>query len=525
MKKLAIVLALGLVVGCTKKQKSDYSLDVSETFRFILSSEPPSLDWHKATDTVSSTVTMNLMDGLTTYDYNDPELSTIPALAASWEASADQKKWTFNIRKGVKWTDGVELTAQHFVDAWERLLNPATASEYAYFLYNIKNAKPYSEGKIKDFSQVGVKVNEQGQLVVELERPQSFFPSTLIHHSTYPIRKDVIEKYGDSWTSPEHIVTLGAYKLKTWDHDRAVVFERNDNYWGEKAKTKYLLGYIVAETSTALNMFQTGKVDAMMELPSLELKNLQTTSEFHKMPVLAIYYLGMTVDKAPLNNVNVRKAISMAIDRKEITDMLAGGQTPITGWLPVGMMGYDPSVGLKFNPEEAKKMLAKAGYADASKVPKITFGFNTSENHQRIAENVQQQLKKNLGLNVELKNEEWKVYLSTLRVDPYPIWRMGWVADYADPDNFLNLMLSYSENNRGHYKNKKFDELIEKAVTISDKEARKKAYLEAQKILVEEDVPVIPIYSYVNQTLVSQRVSGFPRNAMSHWVFKTVVLK
>jgi oligopeptide transport system substrate-binding protein len=520
-----VTILLGGLSACTKKEKSNYNLDPKETLRFHVQTEPPSLDWHKATDTTSSQVTDNLMEGLTDYDYNDPSLPVVPALASSWESSKDFKTFTFTLRDGVKWTDGQLLTAQHFVDGWERLLNPKTASEYAYFLFNVKNAKAYNEGKAKDFTEVGVKANDKGQLVVTLERSSSFFPAILNHHATYPIRKDVVEKHGDKWTEPGNIVTLGAFKLNRWDHDKALVFERNESYWGEKTKVKYVLGLIVNEASTALNMFQTGKLDAMIELPSLEIPKLRGTPEFQTNPQFAIYYLGFNVQKKPFDNKLLRRAIAMAIDKSEITNLLAGGQQPIGGWLPTGMLAFNEYIGLKFDPEAAKKALAEAGYKDPASYPKVTFGFNTNENHQRIAENVQAQLKKNLGLTVELKNEEWKVYLANLRTDPYPIFRMGWVADFADPDNFLGLMLSYSENNRGHWKNPKFDELVEKAVSVQDKTERAKLYEQAQKLLVEDDAAAIPIYSYMSQKMVAKRVKNFPLNAMNRYKFKKVELE
>ncbi len=526
LTNILISLLLGsavLLSGCTKKEKSDYGLDLKETFRLALLAEPPSLDWHKSTDTTSALVQDNIMEGLTDYNYNDPEYGIVPALAESWESSKDQKNWTFTIKKGVKWTDGQELKAQHFVDGWERLLNPKTASEYAYFIFNVKNAQKYNGGEIKDFSKVGVKADGDYKLVVELERSQSFFPALLNHHSTYPIRLDVVNKHGDDkWTDPENIVTLGAYTLKRWDHDKAIVLERNENYYGENAKTKYVLGYIVKEQSTALNMFDTGKVDLLKEVPSLEMNNLKKRDEFKITPILGIYYIGFNTQKPPFDDANLRKAVVQAIDNKAITDLLAGGEVPITGWLPLGMMAYDEDAGLKFDPEAAKKSLAASKYKTGDAVPKITLGFNTNENHQRIMENIQAQLKKNLGINAELKNEEWKVYLANLRTDAYHLFRMGWIADFADPDNFMGLMLSYSENNRGGWKNKKFDELVEKAVTIDDEAERKKMYKEAQRILLEEEAGAAPIYSYVNKTMTSKRVKNVPHNAVNKWKFKNV---
>lgn len=522
-----ILISLSLVFSaCTKKQNStEYGLDIKETLRINLQQEPPSLDWSKATDTTSALVVLNMMDGLVDYNLNDPELAAIPALASEWSSAENAKKWTFTLRKDVKWSDGVDFTAQHVIDGWERLLNPATASEYAYFLFGIKNAKAYNEGKVKDFSQVGVAIDKEGKLQIELEQAQSYFPYLLTHHSTYPLRKDVVQKFGDKWTAPENIVTLGAYKLKVWEHDKAIVLERNDGYYGEKAKTKYVLAYMINELSTALNLFDSGKLDVQSSLPSREIGQLRKRPEYKEKGTLGTYYFGMNTKKAPFDNVKVRSAFNHAINRKEITDLLAGGQVPLTSWIPAGMFGYEAERGIKFDVEKAKQLLDEAGYADRTKLPKVTLAFNTNEDHQRIAENIQAQISKNLGINIELKNEEWKVYLSSLRSDTPQIYRMGWVADFPDPDNFMNLMTSYSENNHTKWGSPKYDELISKAVSITTKDERRGIYSEAQKILAEIEVPVIPIYSRVSQELVSSRVVNYPLNAMERQPLKGVSLK
>ncbi len=252
---LAITLAIS-VFGCTKKSGLEYGLELKDTLRVNLQSEPPSLDWSKSTDTTSSTVTNNLMDGLTDYNLKDPELGLVAALATEWKPSADAKVWTFTLRKGVKWTDGVEFTAQHVIDGWQRLLDPKTASEYAYFLFDVKGAKDFNAGKEKDFSKVGIRVDGEGKLVIELDKSMSYFPMLLTHHATFPVRKDLIEKFGDKWTDPAHMVTLGAYKLKVWEHDKNLVLERNDEYYGEKAKIKNILFYMINEFSTAVNLFE-----------------------------------------------------------------------------------------------------------------------------------------------------------------------------------------------------------------------------------------------------------------------------
>lgn len=528
LRRIATLLAAAvLVAGCTKKNsgKLEYGLDIKDTLRVNLESEPPSIDWSIATDTTSSLVTANLMEGLVTYDFGDRDLSAAPALATEWKASSGAKVWTFKIRKGVKWTDGKEFTAQHVIDGWERILNPATASEYAYFLFPVKNAKDYNAGKIKDFSQVGVKVNSAGELVVELEKPMGFFPLVLIHHSTYPIRKDIVEKFGGKWTDPANIVTLGAYKLKVWDHDKALVLERNDDYYGEKAKIKNVIGYMINEYSTALNLLEGGKLDFQRSLPYKELPKYRQFPGYRQYPMIMSYYYGLNTRKPPFNNLKVRKAFNMAIDRKQITDLLAAGQAPLTGWVPSGMFGYENDMGMKYDPVAAAKMLDDAGFKDRSKFPKVTLAFNTNENHQRVAENVQAQIKKNLGVDVQIANEEWKVYLKRLQNDTPNIYRMGWVGDYPDPSTFMDLMTSFSENNHTGWGSKTYDDLVAKGNSSLDKEKRREIYLKAQKILTEDDVPVIPIYSGVGHLLLSERVQNFPVNPLEHFEFKGVTLK
>lgn len=520
-------LSLFTALGCTKKNSGtmEYGLDVKDTLRINLQVEPPSLDWSKSTDTTSALVEMNIMEGLVEYNLNDPELGIIPALSTGWKPSNGAKTWTFDIRPGVKWTDGVEFTGQHVVDGWERLLNPATASEYAYFLFPIKNARAYNSGKIKDFKEVGVKVNDKGQLVVDLDKPMSYFPMLLTHHSTYPLRKDVVEKHGDKWTAPENIVTLGAYKLKIWEHDKALVMERNDDYYGEKAKTKYVYGYMINEFSTALNLIERGKLDFQQELPAKELPQLRQKPGFKQSSSLLTYYYGFNTKKPPFDNLKVRKAFAHAVDRKQVTDLLNAGHAPLSGWIPTGMLGYENERGLKFDPKLAAQLLDEAGYKDRSKLSKITLAFNSNENHQRIAENVQAQLKKNLGVEVQIANEEWKVYLKRLQNDTPNIYRMGWLADYPDPSTFADLMTSYSENNHTGWGSKKYDELNSIAASSLDKEKRKSAYSQLQKILTEEDVPVLPIYSGVRHIMLTERVKNFPVTPLERYILKGVTLQ
>lgn len=498
----------------------------SELLRINITSEPPTLDWNKATDTTSSHVIDNLMEGLVQYDLADKELSLIPALATEWSSSEKARVWTFKLRKDVKWTDGVSFQAQQVVDGWQRLLAKETASEYAYFLFAVKNAKAFNEGKAT-WEQVGVKIDADGNLRVELEKPMGYFPNLLTHTSTFPIRKDLIQKFGDNkWTEAGNLVSLGPYKLALWQHDKEILLEANETYYGGVPPTKYVHAQMIVEQATAINLFDAGKLDAVDGIPSTELKTQRARKQYRSIGVLQLYYYGMNVKKTPTDNVHVRRALAHAIDRQKLVRLLDGGEIPMTGWVPSGMFGYFSDVGLQFDLEKAKAELAKAGYGEGGKpLPKIELHFNTNENHQRIAEAVQAQLKEHLGISVELKNEEWKSYLAKVKTDPPSLFRFGWLADYPDPDNFMNLMTSYSENNRTRWSDPRYDKLIEQAAGETDREKRRELYRQANQIMLTEGVPVIPILTGVAHLLVSDRVEGFPVNAMRKFQYKAVRVK
>ncbi len=523
MKKIFLLLPL-IFLGCTRDKKSasslPFDLNVSQTIRVNYLTEPPSLDWSKSTDTTSSFIQTNIMDGLVQFDFNAPSLKVKPALAQSWEQE-NNTVWTFKLRHDVQWSDGQPLIAKHFVDGWERLLRPSTASEYAYYLFVIKDAKKYNSGQIDDFSKIGVEAVDDHTLKVTLSKPISYFPLMLTHHTTYPIRLDVIATHGeDTWADEGKMVTLGAYKLAKWQHDSLIHLEKNENYYGDKAKTKNILVYMVAEHSTAVGLFDTGKLDFQSEVPKSEIRAIRQRPEYVNLANFGVYYFGFNTEHPLLGDLRVRKAIAMSINKAEIAEVTGGGELPTTNIIPRGLIGYDENIGIKFDPEAARKILADANIDLTDK--KLVFNFNTNENHKLIAENVQAQLKKNLDLNLELKNEEWKVYLQSLKMGNFDIFRMGWISDYPDPNDFMSLMLSYSDNNRTKWKNDEYDTKVTLAASESDKTKRIKLYTEAQKILLEDEVPIVPIYIYNTNILVSKRLRDFPINEMRQFPMKGV---
>ncbi len=516
-------LGLCLLSMTACRARLETRLDPKETLRLNFMSEPPTLDWTKATDTLSTEVVDNLMVGLVRYNFGDPDLSVEPELATSWTSSKDLRTWTFEIRSGVVWTDGVALTAQHVLDGIERLLNPKTAGEYAYILYDVKNSKAYNTGKITDFTQVGVRLDGQ-KIVFELEQPKGFFPSLLTIPSTYPVRKDLIQKYGDHWTDPNHIQTLGPYLLKEWKHDSLIILTRNDRFYGAKAKTKNIGLFMIDEFSTAVNLFDAKALDVVDNLPANQIKSYMARSEFRQAPILKTLFFQFNTQKFPTNNVKVRQALAHAIDREQIAKMMGNGVQPLLGWIPRGMFGYEPRVGLRFDIPLAKKLLAEAGFADLKKFPRIGIAFNSHEDYRRIGENIQAQLKTNLGIETDVQSQEWKTFLRSLRTDPAALSRYGWQADFPDPDNFFSLLTGDSENNTTQWKSAVYDDLVHRAARLADKSERKALYLQAQKILIEDDAVVLPMYSAVWQSLVSPRVRGFPSNSIAFLRFDQVEL-
>ncbi len=508
--RYVIFLSLLLLIVCALSCKPVNRDKDNNIFRMALSSEPPTLDWNLATDSISIRVIENIMEGLTQFDQ---DLNPVPAVAKGWKISDGGRTYTFDLRDTVYWSDGKRVTAQDFEYGWKRLLNPATASQYAYFLYDIANAAEYNSGQLKDPSLLGVKAINDTTLQVRLRRPVVYFPSITAFTATFPLRKDIVERYGDRWTEPGNIVTNGPFTLREWKHEYSLTLAANKDYFGERPRLDAVRFYVIGESTTALTLYETGGLD-IVSLPPLAIPSYKDHREYVRHPLLRGYYYGFNVEKSPFNDKRVRQAFSMAIDRKAFPEILKGGELPATSWIPEGMPAYNPSVGLRFNPDGARALLKEAGYAGGAGFPAVTAVFSTNPENLLIAQNLQAQWKRNLNINIMLDNQEWKVFLKTLQNNTPPIFRLGWGADYPDPDNFMNLFTSNSGNNRTHWKNREYDRLVEAAVVEQDMEGRKMLYDRAQIILTEEDVPIMPLFQNVQNLMVKPYVKGFRPNAM-----------
>jgi len=513
---LAILLAAGS--GCGNRTKDNTPRD---TINVNLGNEPPSLDWSLATDSTSITVINNIMEGLTQFS---SDFTPEPGLAESWKVSEDGKTYTFKIREGVKWTDGKPLTAGDFEYSWKRVLDPATGGDYAYSLYDVENAEEYNTGKITDPDMVGVRALDDRTLEVRLKRPAAYFPSMLAFITTFPQRKDVIEKYGQQWTDPANIVTLGPYALTSWRHHDNLILTENSGYWGEKPRIKRVRMIMNENPSSALAQYEAGELDYAdsKSIPPLEVPRLKDLPDFKTTLQFRGNYIAFNVEKPPFDNPLVRKAFAASIDRNSIVGLIQGAGITTKSWIPKNMLGYNPDIGIDYNPEQAREWLKEAGYPAGKGFPVATFLWPDVSNNRVIAEALQSMWKENLGVEVELMNQEWKVYLSTINTDPPEIHRAGWGADFPDPHNFMSLFTCTSGNNRTRWCNREYDRLVEKAAEDRDPDKRKADYDQAQKILLEVDTPIAPFYISNQQNMIKPYVKGLAPNPLDLVLFKYV---
>ena len=515
MKKniLIFTLSLVLIIGI-----SFTALGAEKTVSWVIGSEPPSLDPCLATDSISIDMVENLFLGLTdlAFDVFTNETVVMPELATSWEVSEDGLVWAFHMRKDVKWSDGKPVTAHDVEYAVRRTCDPATASDYAYVLYIIKGAKEVNTGEITDLSHIGVKAVDDYTIQFALNHPAGYFPSIASMWVARPVPRWAIEKYGEKWTEAENMVSNGPYLLKEWKHEDEIVMEKNpDFYDADKVDIDVVHSVIIVEMSTAMALYEAGEIDSFDPIPSGDVDRILAdpvlSKEYVNIPRVCTYYYGFNNTKPPFDNPLVRKAFSAAINRQALIDfILKGGQKPATTFTCPGIFGHIPSeegVGIGYDLEAAKKYLADAGYPEGKGLPDITLMFNTSEAHAQIAQAIQQMWKENLGVEVNVVNQEWKVYLKTLSEDAPQIFRLGWCADYADANNWVyEVFHSTDSDNDIKWSNAEFDRAVEQAARESDPAKRYELYKRAEQILCEEEAGIAPIYYYMVQAMVKPRL-------------------
>ena len=496
-----------------------------QVFRINNTAEPESLDPGVVTGVPEHRILSNLFEGLTTTDPRD--LSPQPGMAASWTVSRDGLTYTFKLRDA-RWTDGKPVTAHDFVYAWERVLNPKMGAKYAQQLFYLKNGEDYNKGRITEFGQVGVKALDERTLQVTLRCPTAYFLDLTSFYTLFPVPRWAIETHGKDWVKPGKIVSNGAFRLMSWVPQKDLTLEKNPQHWdATNVKVQKVVFIPTDDINTAYKQFLAGESDWIPTVPPAQLDAARNRAEFYVSAYLGTYYFRFNVTRPPQNDLRVRKALSMAVDRESLTNFVTrAGEIPTSTFVPAGMRGYDGVKGLPFDVAAAKKLLAEAGYPDGKGFPKVELLYNTNDLHRVLTQAVQQMWKEHLGIQVELTNVEWKVYLARQSSLDYQISRAGWIGDYVDPNTFLDMWITAGGNNQTGWTNKRYDDLIgQAACKIVNAKDRMKALQEAEQILAAEEVPIMPLFTYVNKGMLSRRVKGWHANILDQHPLKYIYLE
>lgn len=485
-------------------------------------SEPASLDPHAVTGVPEGRILGALFEGLVVRGLKDR--SVRPGAARAWEVSADGKDYTFHIRPDARWSDGSPLTARDFLESWRRFADPATASEYSTLLKIIRNADAVRERKLPPDS-LGIAAPDDSTFKVSLLFPVGFFLDLCAFEPFAAVPLDSIAKYKDKWTQPGHLVGSGPFRLVSQRHNVEVRVEKNPFYWDSaNVKQSAILFKAVDDQLTGWNMFRNKEVDWIFNVPPSKLEAAKQSPEFFNDPAFGTYYYIVNCKNPGYDNADLRKALSYSIDRKAIAEkVLKGVVKPASGFVPP-TPGYT-GVGLElYDPAKAKEFLAKSGFGPGKQPPGLQILYNTLEAHRDIAQVISQMWKENLGLDAELVNYEWKVYLeNTKNLNYRSVARASWFGDFADPISFLELYTTADGNNRTGFSDPVYDRAVAETWTVPDPAQRMAKLKDAEAVLMDR-MPVIPIYYYALQEMRSPRLRNALPNPLGQYTWKDIYL-
>jgi len=515
-------LAGGALPGTGEANQADLAPPAQQILRVSLDTDPESIDLAQDQDTTAETVLKQLFTGLTRMT---PDLKPEGAIAESWQFNADNTQVIFKL-KDTTWSDGQPLTAKDFAYAWQRFLDPRTASPYASLMTGVikgatelnSAAIPTDTAKLPQLlDSLGVKAIDDKTLQVTLEQPAPFFPAITALGTLAPVRKDVVEKFGDKWTEVGNLVGNGPFLLKTWTKGAEMTLAPNANYYEGAPTLTSLVFKIIADDPTTFVNYQTDEID-IASVPVAEVPGVRGNPQFKGQIVedtqLATDYYGFNATRPPFNDVRVRQAFAYAIDRKTLVDkVLNGVGRRAYSFIPPGLPGHlseeeAGDAGQKFDPAKARQLLADAGFPDGKGFPEIALSFNNCCSQDLIAQRIQADLQNNLGVKIALDPRESKTFFDDIRRNTPPLWRAAWSSDYPDPYDWDRLVFGPdSDQNFGGWKNDEFTKLLDQADKVKDPDERVKFYKEAEKVLAR-DAGAIFLYWYGRFRLIKPRVKG-----------------
>ena len=550
MKKMALVLAAVLASGMVltacggsgngaKETTGNQASTTTTTttggldLAVQIGPDPETVDPALNTAIDASNVILHAFETLLTFDENN---DIVPGQAESFDVSDDGLTYTFHLRDGLKWSDGSDFTAEDFVYSWKRLADPMTAAPYAADMLSM--VKGYDEAAAGDIDALGVSAPDTKTLVVELSSPCVYFDKIITHASMAPVKKDVVDANGDQWAlAPETYISNGPLKMIEWVPGSHMTFAKNENYWNADKVTLNSLKFVLMEDSNAAySAYQTGEVQMIKDIPTEEIPSLQDSPDYHLDPRLATSYTIFNTQKAPFDDAKVRMALSLAVDREYVANtLMIGTVAPATNFVGPGIS--DAEAGSSFEEvtrknnggdffnvnnyeadlEKAKELLAEAGYPNGEGFPIIEYMTNDAGYNKPVAEYLQSAWK-DLGITMDIKIVEWSTFTPTRRAGDFEICRGGWVYDYDDPSNMLNLLASTSGNNDGKYSNPEVDKLLEEARSTADK-AEHYEKLHAAENLIMEDAAVSPLVYSSDFYLQNPKLKGTWHSPYGYWYF------
>jgi oligopeptide transport system substrate-binding protein len=527
------IAIVALLTACTPRQTPVERGIAARELIIANQTEPQDLDPDIVTGVPEFHILEALFEGLVIAE--PKELRPEPGVAKSWDTTDGGLTWTFHLRSNARWSNGDQVTAADFHFAYQRILSPALGSEYAYMLYCLKGAEAYNKGETGDFSMVGVNAVDDTTLVLRLDRPTPYFLSLLAHHSWFPVHPATILAFGKigtrgtEWTRPGNFVGNGPFTLEAWEINRKVSVVKSDRYWDRDAVQLNRITFLpIDNMQTEERSFRTGEVHITTNLAPAKIAWYRSNhpEALRIDPYLGTYFYVVNVQRPPMDNPLIRKALALAIDRQAIVEhVLKGGQLPATCFTPPATGGYTAESTLRFDTTEARRLFTEAGYgANGGKTfPPVELLYNTSETHHTVAQAVQQMWKRYLGIEVTLVNQEWKVYLASKQQGAFSIARMGWIGDYNDPMTFLDMWVTGGGNNNTGWSDSRYDSLIAVAANEPDRQRRFAAFGKAEKLLLDA-MPVLPIYFYTNVYLLNPAVKGWYPNLLNIHNYKYVWL-
>ena len=475
----------------------------------------------------------------------DKDGKVVPGLAEKYEVSDDQLTWTFHLRDGLKWSDGSALTADDFVYSWQRLVDPNVAAPYAQTVlgmvegYDDAIGRPDADGNTtvdSDPTKLKVEAPDEKTLIVHMAKPTPYFDKLAAFVSLSPVKKDVVEANPDGWSiDPKTYISTGPFKLTGWEPGSYLMFEKNENYWdADSIKLDGIKCLLMQDQNATFSAYESGDALMIKDVPTQEITTLKERSDFHIDPILGTYYLDLNTTLDEFKDPKVREALSLALDRKYISETITSGTyTPASGFVSEGVTDWngtawqdnitDKSAYINIddhagNLAKAKELLKEAGYENGVGLPEMVYSTNDASYHKKIAEYLQQAWGE-LGLKVQVNIVEWKSFTPQRRSGNYQIARDGWVMDYNDPSNILELALTGNGNNNAKYSNPEFDALMSKAATEKDPQTRF-GYLHQAEDFIMKDTAMVPLLYYNDFYLQSDKITGSWHSPDGFWHFE-----